>query len=164
MNTQHFHELRQNLANARHELRAAKDSHATALAEATQRAQVTGKNKEERDTALALALHADEAYRNALQYMRRLEYEVERIEALLESACDDRRASEWQIRARLADGLFRANVQTDHSDAAESAFDDAVDAALDDGYSHGDPNSRYYAQKPRPQPTYSMLDDEECPF
>lgn len=127
MTTAHFHELRQNLADARRELRTAKDTHAAALAVATQKANVSGKNKEERDTALTLALLADEAYQAALSYLRQWEYQVEKVEALLEAACDERRASEWQIRARLADGLFRAGAQTDYKAVVERAFDDSAD-------------------------------------
>lgn len=126
MTAQHFYELRANLVDARAHLRTAKDAEKVALAEATQRAQPQGKNAEERAVNLVLALQQDAAYQPALARLRRWEHEVEKIEALLESACDDRRASEWQIRAKLADALFRSNVQTDHRDpTGEGAFDDA---------------------------------------
>lgn len=126
--TAHFHELRQSLVDARAQFRTAKDAEKVALAEATQRANVAGRNAEERSVNLTIALQQDQEYLTALGRLRRWEYEVEKVEALLESACDDRRASEWQIRGKLADALLSAHVQTDHSDpTGEGAFDDVVD-------------------------------------
>lgn len=37
-------------------------------------------------------------------------------------------------------------------------------ADASDGMSGGDLNSDWYANKPRPKPTYSMLADEDMPF
>ena len=124
-------ELRLAVADARSALRTAKDNHELAKAEAEQRAidsGVNGKNETERTRNLTLALAQDRLYQEAHLQLRQWEAEVERREALLEAACDDRRNTEWQIRARLADALFRAGVQTDHADATgDGAFDDTAD-------------------------------------
>lgn len=126
-----MHELRLQLASARATLRAAKDDHELARAQAEQRAidaGCNGKNADERARNLTLALAEDDLYQRALARLRAAEAEVERLDALLESTRDARRAEEWHIRARLADGLFRAGVQSDSADAAgESAFDDTLD-------------------------------------
>jgi hypothetical protein len=147
----HFTELRLRLADTRATLRQAKDMFTVAQAEAEQHAidngLAGGKNAEERARSLTLALQKDAAYTGALSRLRSAEAECERIEALLESARDERRASEWQIRAQLADALFRAGIQSDAAEpAGESAFDDAVDSSI------------YLAQAP-------AYDDEiEIPF
>lgn len=130
--TTHFHELRQRLVTVRAELRTAKDLHEQALAQAEQAAidsgQAGGKNAEERARSLTLALMKDASYQAARARLREAENEVERVEALLESARDERRASEWHIRAKLADALFRVEVQSDDTDpAGDGAFDDIVD-------------------------------------
>src|SRR5262249_41880790 len=107
-------ELRLQAATARMNVRAAKDAYDLARAEAEQRAidlgAAGGKNAEERARSLTLALQTDTTYGRALRDYRQAEYEAERVEALLEAACDDRRNQEWQIRARLADALLGASV------------------------------------------------------
>lgn len=123
-------ELRQQLAAARIRLRGVKGSFELAKAEAEQRAigagQAIGKNEKERERALLLAISKDEQYLIGLAAYRQAEAEVDRLEALLEGARDARRAEEWQIRARLADALMRAGVQSDGGDE----FDDGIDHAL----------------------------------
>lgn len=124
----HFQELRLRLAECRATLRAQKDLYELIKAEAIQRAQPAGKNAEERARSLTLALMNDASYQGAHARLRATEAELDRVEALLESARDERRASEWQIRMRLADALFRANVQSDDAEpAGDSAFDNTYD-------------------------------------
>lgn len=137
MRTRHFHELRQRLADCRATLRTNKDLHEQAQAHAEQAAidagKAGGRNAEERARSLTIALMGDASYQGSLATLRRAESEVERVEALLEAAKDERRASEWQIRMRLADGLFRAGVSNDDQ-AGDEAFDDVADVELDDVY------------------------------
>jgi len=128
----HFQELRLRLAECRTTLRQTKDLHEQALAQTEQAAiddgRAVGKNAEERARSLTLALMNDASYQAARTRLRSAESETERVEALLESARDERRASEWQIRMRLADALFRGGVQSDEPEpATDSAFDDTYD-------------------------------------
>jgi hypothetical protein len=127
-------ELRLQLANARTDLRSAKDDHELAKAQAEQHAidsGVNGKNADERARNLTLALAMDQAYQAALRALRAAEAEVERLDALLEGARDARRADEWAIRAKLADGLFRAGVQSDDRDVVgDGVWSDTTDWAV----------------------------------
>lgn len=124
-------ELRLQLAQARANLRSAKDTHELAKAEAEQRAidaGCNGKNAEERARSLLLAISKDDAYLTTLAQLRHLEREVDRLDAQLEGARDARRYDEWTIRARLADALLRAGVQSDGDDpSGDGAFDDYAD-------------------------------------
>lgn len=125
-------ELRLSLVEAEHALREAKDHFIAAKAECEQAAinsgRASGKNAEERDRNMALALARAEGYQHELHRLRKAEYSRDRAEAILESAKDARRKWEWDIRSRLADGLFRQGVQSDHQDyAGDSAFDDTFD-------------------------------------
>lgn len=127
-----FTELRLSLAESRSRLRAARDGHDLAKAEAEQRAisagLANGKNAEERSRALTLILAHDDDYLPALGNLRHCEHEVDRLEALLESARDARRVDEWRIRAQLIEALNRMQVPSDHEDrAGEGAFDDVAD-------------------------------------
>lgn len=132
-----FTELRLQLATVRDQLRHAKDTLTLSQAEAEQRAidlagGSIGKNETERARHLTLALSRDPSYRGALTAVRCYEAEVERLEALLESAKDARRVDEWAIRARLADALLTAQVPTDQVDrSGDGAFDDTADRLLD---------------------------------
>ena len=93
--------------------------------------RASGKNAEERDRNMVLALADDQEYQREIGLLRDAEYRRDRAEALLEAAKDERRAAEWQIRCRLADGLFGASVQSDREDyAGDSAFDDTADEHL----------------------------------
>lgn len=126
-------EIRIQLASARDQLRHAKDMHEMVKAEAEQRAidaagGSIGKNEAERSRALTLALARDPQYRGALTQVRVYEAEVDRLEALLEGARDARRLDEWSIRARLAEALLYAGIQSDHTDlTGDASFDDATD-------------------------------------
>lgn len=163
-------ELRLQLAQARANLRSAKDEFDIVVALSEQRAIEAaggsiGRNEEERKRNLRIALANDGSYGNALMELREAEAEVDRQEALLEGARDARRYDEWTIRARLIDALVGTDIPSDSSDpAGDAAFDDAMLWRIDDGMSHGNLNSTHYAGKRRPQPTYSMLRDEELPF
>ncbi len=123
--------LHQRLADARIHLRNAKDDHEKARAFAEHRAierGVSGKNAEERERNLTIALAADEDYQRVLKSLRGAEAVLDKTESDLETERDQRRANEWQIRAKLADGLFRSGIQSDNDDpAGDSAFDDSLD-------------------------------------
>lgn len=123
-------ELRQQLAEARINLRSAKDHYELANAEAEQKAITNGcggKNAEERERNLLVELNKDQDYREALDKLRKAEAEVDRQEALLEGARDARRYDEWTIRARLIDVLQTQDIPSDSSDpAGDAAFDDAM--------------------------------------
>lgn len=135
----HFTILRQRLADCHISLRASKDAYELAKAEAEQYAvdhgKASGSNTEARARSLTIALEADANYRTARTNLRAAEAERDRVEALVEAARDERRAAEWQIRARLADALLGTTIQSDAGDpAGDSAFDDAllwnIDGAL----------------------------------
>ncbi len=132
MNTHHFHELRLRLVDCARSLRHYRDNYETVKAIAEQDAiesgKAEGKNADERARKLTIALLSDSSHTGALALLRDAEYDHERVSALLEAAKDERRAAEWQIRAKLADGLFRADVQSDDRDpTSDSAFDDVAD-------------------------------------
>lgn len=132
----HFLELRQRLADCRTTLRTAKDYLELAKAEAEQSAidegRAGGKNAEERTRSLVIALETDDTYQDARRRLRLAEANLDQVEAHLEAALDERRASEWQIRARLADGLLGIGIPTDSSDPnGDGAFDDALLYSLD---------------------------------
>lgn len=129
---QHFLELRLRLADCRASLRSAKDAFEIVTAQREQcaidRGQANGKNAEERSRSLTIALATDTIYLQALSSCRIAEAECDRVEALLEAARDERRHSEWQIRARLTDTLLGTTIQSDDSDpAGDSTFDDTID-------------------------------------
>lgn len=131
----HFRELRLRVVETRADLRQQRDLFEQAEAQAEQAAidagRAGGKNAEERERSPVLALMSDPAYQGARSRLRAAEEEAERVEALLESARDERRASEWAVRLKLADALFRAGVQTDEPDASgDSAWDDTADHLL----------------------------------
>lgn len=123
--TSHLRELRMRLVDCARSLRHYRDNYETVKALAEQRvieAGATGKNAEERARNLG-----------ALSLLRDAEYEHERTEQLLEAAKDERRAAEWQIRAKLADGLSSRNVQSDADDpTGDAAFDDVADSRWTD--------------------------------
>jgi len=132
-----FTELRLSLAEARSNLRSAKDAFEVAEAQAEQRAidsgLAGGKNIEERQRNTLLALQQDSAYLAAQKALRGAEGNVDRLEALLEGARDARRIDEWRIRAQLVGALNRAGVASDSPDrAGDGAFDDTAQSVLDD--------------------------------
>lgn len=131
MHNNYFEALRQRLVDCRAAYRQTKDLYDLAKARATQDIQPQGKNAEERAVALTLALNEHDAYKEAHKALRAAETAVERAEANLESALDGRRAAEWQVRSKLADGLFRAGVDHD-GQIDDEAFDATVDDLVDE--------------------------------
>ena len=98
---------------------------ATIVKRAIDAGEITGKNAEERERNTIVYLSTDEQYRAKAAELRHAEWQRDRTAALLEAAKDERRAVEWQIRAKLADGLFRQGVQSDADDPnGDAAFDD----------------------------------------
>lgn len=113
-------------------LRTLRDNYEAAKAEVSKEAfdsgAISGKNAEERERNLIVYLESHADYKAARAMWRDAEWQRDRTLALLEAAKDERRAQEWQIRAKLADGLFRQQVQSDADDpAGDSAFDDVTD-------------------------------------
>lgn len=141
--------LRLQLVEEDRNLRNAKDTFIATKAEceevAVRGGHAGGKNPDERNRNMALYLAHSEGYQHALTVLRDAEYSRDRAEALLEAAKDERRAAEWQIRCKLADGLFQTGVQSDHDDYADdSAFDDTMDQVFDQygmhaGYNYDPP-------------------------
>ena len=60
-----------------------------------------GANAEDRARVLRLALHDDEAYREALEALRAAQAEVERLAATVENAIDERKAADRASRDQL---------------------------------------------------------------
>jgi len=133
-----------------------------------------GKNAEERERQLLIGLSDHKAYQFALNTARGFENELLQAEADLAMYLDTRRQDEWAVRAALVNALEkRAIFTTGSEDSAEAVLDSEIDnlvewyarlADASDGMSGGNLNSDWYAGKPRPQPTYSMLADEDMPF
>lgn len=115
--------LRLRLAEAKAVLRNAQDDYKLAKAHAEQVTSIDGKNEAERMRKLTIALAEDVYHSRALQALRQAEYEVDRVEAAIESLLDDRRAWEWSIRSALIDALGQAGKD----DGA--AFDGMLDHA-----------------------------------
>jgi hypothetical protein len=128
-------QLRLQIVEEARNLRLSRDNHEAVKAQCEQRAiaaGANGKNAEERARNLTLALAEDAEYQHALTMLRDAEYSHERACSLLEAAKDDRRAAEWQIRAKLADGLFARGVGSDADDPeGDVAFDDVTDDTVD---------------------------------
>jgi hypothetical protein len=146
-----FATIRRDLAHAKINLRHIKDDFEKTKA---QREHLIiagmngtlGKNAEERERNLTIALSGDDEYQGALELLRRAEADIDLIEARLETACDERREHEWRIRGKLADALL-GRVQSDDVDlAGDGAFDDSADevawqqhaAPYDDGGTYDD--------------------------
>lgn len=124
--------LRLQLVDCERELRNRKDEYEAVKAEVSKEAfdagAIVGKNAEERDRNLTVYLESHADYKAARAMWRDAEWQRDRTTALLEAAKDERRAQEWQTRAKLADGLFRQQVQSDADDpTGDSAFDDVTD-------------------------------------
>ena len=128
--------LRLQLVEDDRALRTLKDNFEAITAEIAKEAfeigKVSGKNAEERERNLTVYLESHEDYRTARSMLRDAEWQRDRTTALLEAAKDERRAAEWQIRAKLAAMLDRNGVQSDADDpASDVAFDDTGDAWID---------------------------------
>lgn len=115
-----FATLRQQLVEAKFNLRNAKDNYETTRAVCELAVTTTGKNAEDRKRELTVAVANDETYKSALDWLREWELKVDRIQAQLDTAEDERREREWAIRARLADALGGSG----HED---QAFDQQAD-------------------------------------
>ena len=96
------------LADARITLRAKQDEYDLITADAEQRItdaaggpKGLGANAEDRARVLRLALHDDEAYREALDALRAAQAEVDRLAAEVEIAIDERKAADRDSRDRL---------------------------------------------------------------
>lgn len=112
--TSNLPELRQRLANARDELRRAKDDYETVKAIAEMGVPLMGKNAEDRKRELQAALAVSRQHQQALSALRHAEHQVDAVQAAVDAAEDERRDREWAIRQRLADALSGAG----HEDQA----------------------------------------------
>jgi hypothetical protein len=120
--------LHQQLAEAQAALRDAEDTYKLVKAKAEQDAIIGanndyGKNADERERFLIIALARDTNYARALVRLRHSELAVDQLKAALATQEDDRRAREWSVRAALVEAL---GVQREPFDAA---MDEAVDCA-----------------------------------
>jgi len=100
--------VRLKLAHARTNLRHVQDEYDLVTADAEQRmidcaggAKGLGANADDRARALRLALHDDEAYREALEALRAAQADVDRLSAEVEIAIDERRAADRASRDHL---------------------------------------------------------------
>ena len=103
---------RQRLAAARIALRDAQDHHDLTKAQAEQRiieaaggAKNLGANAEDRSRAVTLALADDPAYCAALAAFREAQAEVDRVQADVDDAIDQRRKLDRQSRDRASAAL-----------------------------------------------------------
>lgn len=96
-----YHEL----AEAKIELRQAKDHFETVRAIVEMSVTTTGKNAEDRKRELTVAVAKDDAYQAALGNLRGCEADLDRAQANIDAAEAERRDREWAIRARLAEAL-----------------------------------------------------------
>lgn len=101
---------RRALVTAKEALRAAKENHATLTAICEQRAVeggATGKNAEERERALLIALDQDRQYLSSRDRLDSAEYEADRIQAEIDILKDERTARELACRERANEVLDR---------------------------------------------------------
>jgi hypothetical protein len=120
--------LHQQLAEAQRAQRDAEDTFKLVKAITEQRAIDAvsgsyGKNADERERFLILALAGDTNYARALVRLRRAEQAVDQLKAALATQEDDRRAYEWPVRAALVEALGARREPFD------AAMDEAVDCA-----------------------------------
>ncbi len=107
-----------------------------------------GKNQEARDLAREQAFKADEAHSQILAQTYQAHIELVEIEGQVEGLEAERRALEWQIRARLVEALERKHIQGNHH--GEAAFEDVSDHTMDEALFDG--------------PGMAPVDDDELPF
>lgn len=135
-------ELRQQLAEARINLRSARDRFELTKALCEQRAIVAGradgKNAEERSRNLTVALANDGDYGNALMELREAEAAVARIEAQIAEQEYELRVREVAARERLAEALMGRR-----SDDAAIDTLSRVEAAQRRGYAPADTTEWY---------------------
>lgn len=106
------------------ELRSEHRRHKEIMAQREARVQVNGKNAEERKNALLIALAADDTYCESYQACEDITLDIDRYEAEIEYAKDQRREREWAIRLRLVEALERRGLEDDGRDGA---FDEVAD-------------------------------------
>ena len=88
-----------------------------------------GKNAEQRDTARLAAELQDETLQKIAAELAEIKADASRDDAIVASLEAERRALEWQIRARLVDALSANRIQTDGDAKVEyAAFDAVIDA------------------------------------
>lgn len=125
-------ELRRALVTAKDALRTAKEDHATLAAICEQRAindGATGKNAEERERALRIALDKDGEYLTSRDRLDSAEYEVERLQVKIAILEDDRKARELTCRERNNEALDRYAAALERL-ASQRPVTMAVDATL----------------------------------
>lgn len=133
-----------------------------------------GKNAEERERQLLIGLADHKPYQFALNTARGYENDLLQAEADLAVYLDTQRQDEWAVRAALVNALEKRAIFSETNEStAEAVLDSEIDELVEnyarladaqDGMSRGNTNSDWYANKPRPQPTYAMLADEDMPF
>jgi hypothetical protein len=121
--------LHQQLAEAQAALRDAEDTYKLIKVITEQRAIDAvsgsyGKNADERERFLILALAGDTNYARALVRLRRAEQAVDQLKAALATQEDDRRAYEWSVRAALVEALGQRREPFD------AAMDEAAENDL----------------------------------
>lgn len=151
-------ELLQDYGAARHELAAlASDIRETraelARYEAEALLNVTGSNDTARKANLAASLRENASYQEQQRYLAHFERRKDELDAEIDVISKFLQDRQWAIRLRQVEALERQGQQ------GESVTD-----TLSDHMSNGNANSDYYAGKPRPKPTYSMLGDGDVPF
>jgi len=116
--------VRLQLAEARIRLRAKQDEYDLITADAEQRItdaaggpKGLGANAEDRARVLRLALHDDEAYREALAALRAAQADADRLCAAVEIAIDERKAADRDSRDRLTTMLQRLGGNDDEHPA-----------------------------------------------
>ena len=138
-----MHELRLNLAQARANLRSAKDHLDTV--KAMTMLNVVGKNDDERKRHAAVLIAESDDYQNALTHVRACETSVEKLEAEIAEQEYELRVREVAARERLAEALMGrrsddAAVDTiPHSSLIRQriARGGYADAETDDWYKQG---------------------------
>lgn len=101
-----YHEL----AEAKIELRQAKDHFETVRAIVEMSVVTLGKNAEDRKRELTVAVAHNDAYQAALSNLRGCEADLDRAQANIDAAEAERRDREWAIRAKLAEALERLHL------------------------------------------------------
>lgn len=91
-----------------------------------------GSNDGQRKAALEAIFAADDQLAIVNEALPHIQSDLEIVQAEIDALTDERRAIEWQVRARLVDALETAGVQQNgRGDRAEFSFDDAVMDTLD---------------------------------
>lgn len=137
-------DLRLELAQAKADLREARDD-LTVVQAAIERqvideaggSRALGANERDRERALTLALNDQASYTRALAALRDRESEIERLEAEIQNAEDERRRHEYAVRAQVAEALTllcRSGIR--FGTGATAALDAATERAADGTMAH----------------------------